>query len=124
MDDCFELFDLRVSIEEIRGQCTCEHAVGDYFEVHGGKLSLPPGRSFCMYAIQSTLPLLPAKQRPLQPNDWMATDTRVSCPDPLCGTLMRIDRTERRTVHHSDVSALPLPLGEGQGEGCLEARTR
>src|SRR5437763_16974588 len=92
MDDTFELFDLRVTIEEIRGHCTCEHTVGDFFEVHGGKLSLPEGRSFCLYALQSTLPLIPAKQRPLHPNDWMQTDTRVACPDPLCGTIMRIDR--------------------------------
>ena len=56
----------------------------------------------------STLPLLPAKQRLLQSNDWMSTDTRVVCPDPLCGTVMRIDRTERRVLHHGDVSAVPL----------------
>jgi uncharacterized repeat protein (TIGR04076 family) len=109
MDDTFELFDLRISVEEIRGQCTCEHAVGDFFEVRGGKLSLPSGRSFCLYALQSTLPLLPAKQRMLHPNDWMSTDMRVVCPDPLCGMVMRIDRTERRMVHHADVSGVPFP---------------
>ena len=108
MSDSFELFDLRVTIEEIRGRCTCDHAVGDWFEVHGGKLSLPPERAFCLFALQSTIPLLPAKQRPLHPNDWMTTDTRVVCPDPLCGVVMRIDRTDRRTVRHADVSAVPL----------------
>jgi uncharacterized repeat protein (TIGR04076 family) len=76
--------------------------------VCGGKLSLPPGQSFCLYALQSTLPLLPAKQRPLQSADWMTSDTRVICPDPLCGTVMRIDRTARRVVRHDDVSAVPL----------------
>jgi uncharacterized repeat protein (TIGR04076 family) len=105
-DNTFELFDLRVSIEEIRGQCTCDHAVGDFFEVHGGKLSFPGGKDFCLYALQSTLPLLPAKQRPLHANDWMTTDIRVICPDPLCGTVMRIDRTQQRTVSHDDVSAV------------------
>lgn len=107
-DDTFELFDLRITIEAIRGRCTCDHVVGDWFEVQGGKLSLPAGRSFCLYALQSTLPLLPAKQRPLHANDWMRTDTRVVCPDPLCGVVMRIDRTERRVLHHADVSAAPL----------------
>jgi uncharacterized repeat protein (TIGR04076 family) len=106
--DTFELFDLRVTVEEIRGRCTCDHVVGDWFEVHGGKLSLPPGRSFCLYALQSTLPLLPAKQRALQANDWMSTDAHVVCPDPLCGTLMRIERTIRHVLHHADVSAVPL----------------
>jgi len=114
MDDTFELWDLRVSIEEIRGQCTCDHVVGDFFEVVGGKLALPSRRTFCLYALQSTLPLIPAKQRPLQPNDWMTTDTRVACPDPLCGAILRIDRTQRRIIHHSDVSA--VPLGDSGGE--------
>lgn len=107
-NDTFELFDLRVTIEEIRGRCTCDHSVGDFFEVLGGKIRLPANASFCLYALQSTLPLIPAKQRPLQPNDWMVTDTRVTCPDPLCGTIMRIDRTERRLLHHADVSAIPI----------------
>lgn len=108
-DDTFELWDLHVSIEEIRGQCTCDHAVGDFFEVSGGKLSMPDGKGFCLYALQSTLPLLPAKQRSLHRNDWMTTDTRVTCPDPLCGVIMRIDRTNKREIHHADVSAVPIP---------------
>jgi uncharacterized repeat protein (TIGR04076 family) len=107
-DGTFELFDLRVVVEEIRGRCTCDHAVGDAFELRGGKLSLPDGRSFCLYALQSAIPLLPAKQRPLHPNDWMETDTRVVCPDPLCGVVMRIDRVGRRTLNHDEVSAVPL----------------
>ena len=113
--DTFELYDLRVRIEEILGRCTCDHAVGDSFELKGGKLSLPPGQSFCLYALASALPLLPTKQRPLHPNDWMATDSRVHCPDPLCGVIMLIERVGRRVLHHDDVSAVPLqPLEEKQ----------
>ncbi len=107
-DDTFELFDLRVTVEEIRGTCTCDHAVGDWFELVGGKLGLPPDKRFCLYALQAAIPLLPAKQRPLHPNDWMATDARVVCPDPLCGVVMLIERVGRRTLHHADVSAVPL----------------
>ncbi len=115
-DDTFELYDLRVRIEEIRGHCTCDHQVGDAFELRGGKLRLRDGQGFCLYALQSAIPLLPAKQRPTHPNDWMSTDARVVCPDPLCGVVMVIERTERRTLHHSDVSALPIesrPEGSG-----------
>jgi uncharacterized repeat protein (TIGR04076 family) len=85
-DGTFELFDLRVVVEEVRGRCTCDHVSGDAFESRGGKLSLPEGRSFCLYALQAAIPLLPAKQRPLQPNDWMATDARVvSAPTRSAG---------------------------------------
>lgn len=112
--EAFELFDLRIRIEEIRGTCTCGHQVGDCFHLEGGQLSLPgPNRSFCLYAVQSALPLLPAKQRPLQSADWMQTDTQVVCPDPLCGVVMRIERTAKRTVRHSDVSAVPFPTPGG-----------
>jgi uncharacterized repeat protein (TIGR04076 family) len=108
MTDEFELYDLRVRIEEIRGTCTCDQRVGDSFVLESGKLRLPDGQSFCVYALQATIPLLPAKQRPTHPNDWMSTDARVVCPDPLCGVVMRIERTGRRTLRHKDVSATPL----------------
>ncbi len=114
LSDTFELFDLRVTVEAIRGTCTCGHAVGDCFELHGGQLRLPGrNQSFCMYALQSALPLLPAKQRPLQAADWMQTDTHIVCPDPLCGVLMRIERIATREVRHADVSAVPLPNTPG-----------
>lgn len=108
MSDEFELFDLRVRIEEIRGRCTCDHRVGDEFELKSGKLHFPPSQSFCVYALQATIPLLPAKQRVTHPNDWMSTDARVVCPDPLCGVVMLIERTGRRSLRHDDVSAVPL----------------
>jgi uncharacterized repeat protein (TIGR04076 family) len=108
-DGTFELFDLKITVNEIRGTCTCGHRPGDYFELKGGQLSIPPGRSFCVYALQSTLPLLPAKQRRLDPADWMTTDTRIICPDPLCGVVMLVERSAVRQVHHDDVSAVPLP---------------
>lgn len=123
-DDTFELFDLRVRVEEIRGRCTCSHAVGEYFELRGGKVSLPPGQSFCLYALASTLPLLPTKQRPLHPNDWMATDARIVCPDPLCGMVMLIERVGRRTLHHGDVSAVPLPSDRPDPSRPAEAADR
>jgi uncharacterized repeat protein (TIGR04076 family) len=119
VSESFELFDLRVSIEAIGGTCTCGHQVGDSFELRGGQLSLPgPNPSFCVYALQSTLPLLPAKQRPLQPADWMQTDTHVVCPDPLCGVVMRIDRVATRRLLHSDVSAVPLSATGGLDSPC------
>jgi uncharacterized repeat protein (TIGR04076 family) len=104
-DDTFELYDLRVSVEAITGTCTCNLHVGDAFELCGGTLTMSQDSGFCVYALQSTLPLLPAKQRPLQSADWMSTDSRIHCPDPACGTIMRVDRVGKRTIRHADVSA-------------------
>ena len=104
--DQFELFDLKIMVEKIEGHCTCEMAVGDCFYLKGGKLSMPDGANFCLYALQSTIPLLPAKQRLCHPADWMETDTRVICPDPACGLIMRIDRLDKRVLNHDDVSPI------------------
>ena len=104
--DQFELYDLQVVVEKIDGHCTCEMTVGDCFYLKGGKLSMPDRANFCLYALQSTIPLLPAKQRIGHPADWMETDARVICPDPACGLIMRIDRLEKRVLNHDDVSPI------------------
>jgi uncharacterized repeat protein (TIGR04076 family) len=106
--DQFELYDLRVEVERIGGHCTCNMQVGDCFMLRGGKISLPDGADFCLYALQSALPLLPAKQRRGHPADWMETDSLVHCPDPACGLLMRIRRERLRVLSHDEVSANPL----------------
>ena len=103
----FQLYDLTVVVEKIEGNCTCNMTVGDSFYLKGGKVSLPDEKDFCIYAMQSTIPLLPAKQRINHPADWMETDSRVICPDPACGLIMRIDRSGERTLNHDDVSPIP-----------------
>ena len=105
-NDTFELYDLAVVVEEIAGHCTCAMAVGDSFHLRSGKIGLPDGRSFCLYALQAVIPLLPAKQRQNHPADWIETDVRVVCPDPACQLIMRIDRIDRRTLHHDEVSPI------------------
>ncbi|MDC6406178.1 MULTISPECIES: TIGR04076 family protein [Maribacter] len=103
-DDQFELYDLTVVVENIVGNCTCNMKVGDKFHLKGGKLSMPDKADFCLYALQSTIPLLPTKQRKNHPADWMETDARVVCPDPECKLVMRIDRDSLRVLNHDDVS--------------------
>lgn len=105
--DQFDLYDLNIVVETIEGECTCNMQVGDSFEMKGGKISLPNQSDFCLYALQATIPLLPAKQRTNHPADWMETDGRVTCPDPACRLIMRIDRIGKRTLDHDDVSPIP-----------------
>lgn len=112
--DTFELYDLAVTVESIEGQCTCAMAVGDCFYLRSGKILLPDGADFCLYALQATIPLLPAKQRKNNPADWMETDSRVCCPDPACKLIMRIDRVSTRKLRHDDVSAIPVNSQESE----------
>jgi uncharacterized repeat protein (TIGR04076 family) len=104
--DEFELYDLAVTVEKIEGHCTCNMSEGDTFYLRGGKISLPDGADFCLYALQAVIPLLPAKQRRNHPADWMETDARVVCPDPACRLIMRIDRSGSRVLRHDDVSPI------------------
>ena len=87
----------------------CSHAAGEWFEVRGENLMLPPGQAFSIYALSALLPLLPAKQRATHPHDWMTTDTEIACPDPNCGARFRITRIGLRTFRHSAVTVVPLP---------------
>ncbi len=106
--DEFTLYDLRVEVVQGPGEMVCNHAVGDSFEVHGENLSLPPGQTFPIYPLAAILPLLPAKQRRTDDNDWMTTDMEVACPDPHCGGRFRITRIGRSTFRHGEVTRVPL----------------
>jgi uncharacterized repeat protein (TIGR04076 family) len=113
-NDEFMLYDLEIVVEQINGNCTCAMEVGDCFYMRSGKISMPEGKSFCLYAMQCAIPLLPAKQRRNHPADWIETDSRVSCADPACQLIMRIDRVASRALRHDDVSATPWDETEGQ----------
>lgn len=108
-DDGFTLYDLRVEVVAGENPMVCGHRAGDFFTLSGEMLSLPPGQGFPLYPLAALLPLLPARQRETDPNDWMSTDHEVACPDPHCGARFRIRRTGRRRFRHAEVSAMPGP---------------
>ena len=100
-----ELYDLRVTVESIGGRSVCGLAVGDWFElVNSSELRLPEGKHFCVFALQSVLPLLPAKQRRLPEGDWLERDSLVSCPDPDERLVMRIERFGLRQLDSDDLT--------------------
>ena len=106
--DCaeFELYDLRVEVIGPSDQpIYCGARLGDYFELQGEMLRLPPGQGFSIYSLAALLPLLAAKQRTTDPNDWMSTDAEVACPDPNCPTRFRITRLGKRRFTRSQVTA-------------------
>ncbi len=105
MSRLFGLYDLRVTVVAIEGRSVCGMQVGDYFELtESSKLSLPPGKHFCIYALGAVLPLLAAKQRQLDEDDWLERDTLVTCPDPEERLIMRIERIARRTLDSDELT--------------------
>lgn len=107
-NDTFELWDLHVEVVGDPDSMVCGHTVGDHFEVSGENLRLPAGQGFSIYALAAILPLLPAKQRMTDDNDWMTTDAEIACPDPHCGARFKITRTGKSTFRHSETTVVPL----------------
>jgi uncharacterized repeat protein (TIGR04076 family) len=106
----FELWDLRVEVVAPEGaRIWCGAKPGDHFDLRGEMLHLPPGQGFSIYSLAAVLPLLAAKQRATDPNDWMSTDTDIACPDPNCPTRFRITRTGKRRFRHADTTAVAHP---------------
>jgi uncharacterized repeat protein (TIGR04076 family) len=107
-DDGFELYDLKVEVVAPPGaRLYCSAKVGDSFELRGEVLHLPDGQGFSIYSLAAVLPLLAAKQRVTDANDWMSTDAEVACPDPGCPSRLRITRLGRRRFLHHEVTAMP-----------------
>ena len=107
-DDSFELWDLRVeAIVPEGGKVYCGARAGDYFELKGEMLTLPPGQGVSIYSLASVLPMLAAKQRLTDPNDWMTTDAEIACPDPNCQSRLRIVRTGLRRFRRSETTGAP-----------------
>ena len=99
------LYDIRVTVERIEGRSVCGLEVGDFFEVtESSRVRIPPGRHFCLYALQSVLPLIPAKQRQLPAADWLEQDSLVCCPDPEERVVMRIERIGERSLTTEDLT--------------------
>jgi uncharacterized repeat protein (TIGR04076 family) len=93
------LYDLRVTVERIEGRSVCGLEVGDWFEVtESSRVRIPEGRHFCLFALQSVIPLLPAKMRRLPDEDWLEQDNLVCCPDPDERVVMRIERLPERSL--------------------------
>lgn len=106
-DDTFWLWDLKVETIASDRPMICDHAIGSGFIVEGENIVMGQNGKFPLYPLAALLPLLPAKQRPTDENDWMTTDSELACPDPHCGGRFRITRTSKRTFRHSETTGLP-----------------
>ena len=111
-NDEYELYDLKVEVisSDDGRPLVCRHTLGDYFTVTDDDLiEFPPGVRFPMYSLAAVLPLLPAKQRETQKNDWMTTDAIIACPDPNCGGRFLITRGQKRVYRHSEQTVTKIP---------------
>ncbi|HHW17820.1 MAG TPA: TIGR04076 family protein [Firmicutes bacterium] len=113
------MYRLRVIVDEIRGFCDLPVRVGDYFEVDGARLIVPPQQHVCIWALQAMMPFLTAKQRRIsEENDWVPTTSKIACPDPNGMVIYRVeilnpDPQERAVVQKGEIVRA---LGQTQPE--------
>ncbi|MFW6389721.1 MAG: TIGR04076 family protein [Halanaerobiales bacterium] len=118
------MYDLKVVVEEIKGFCDLPMETGDYFEVKGGKLMLPEGKHICIWALQSLMSFIPAKQRKVdEENDWIPHTKRLTCPDPEGRVIFRIDRMDPVTGKKIDETEERPPRILVDEEKCTGCRT-
>lgn len=105
MASFFDLYDLRVTVDDIRGRSVCGLNIGDYFEItESNRLKIPEGKHFCIYALNSVIPFIAAKQRELSENDWLAQDSHIVCPDPEEQLIMKIERIGKQRLDSEDLT--------------------
>lgn len=83
----------------------CNHRIMGFFDVVGENVRIPDDRTLSLYAMAAVLPLLPAKQRFTDPNDWMTNGDLVMRPDPTCEAVRKITRIGVRAFDRADVTA-------------------
>ncbi len=77
--------DLKIEVLGVKERCGARHKAGDTFFIRGlGTLEAPAGQKVCLYALNSLIPFLAAKQREdeLAKDDWVAETEVLDCPDP------------------------------------------
>ena len=66
--------------------------VGDFFDIVGSRLMMPPGASFNVYAMNAVFPVVALRARELPDDDWLSRKPWISSPDPHENIVMRLDR--------------------------------
>lgn len=112
INDSFRLYELRVDVEGDVRSFVCSHKLGTAFLVRGENIcfnsNLASNNEFSFYSLAALLPLLAAKQRFTEKNDWMTTDESIACPDPNCGAKFVIYRQELLEYSHAAATKVPL----------------
>ncbi len=108
------MYELWIEVERVEGVCTgpVPMVPGTAFRVRNGSLIFPGGGPICLFALQSLLPMIPAKER-LAGGDptagWMGRVEHVQCPDPKGRVVWRI---EQRSLGSTDIHSQEFRVSE------------
>jgi uncharacterized repeat protein (TIGR04076 family) len=91
------MYELKVGVTKVMGTCTADPPMkpGNYFTVRDGEIRIPAGGYVCLWALNSLMPMLPAKEREIaeaRDADWMWRVHHAQCPDPEGRVIWKIER--------------------------------
>ena len=114
------MYELKVGVTKVMGTCTADPPMkpGDYFTVRDGDIRIPAGGYVCLWALQSLMPMLPAKEREIaeaQDEDWMWRVHHAQCPDPEGRVIWKIERVGKLGSEQSSKEAELEPVSSAQG---------
>lgn len=101
------MYELWIEVERVEGVCSgpVPMVPGTGFLIRNGSLIFPDGGPICLYALQSILPMVSAKERLTDDDpagDWMGQVHHAQCPDPKGRTVWRI---QQRPLGSTEVSS-------------------
>ena len=87
------MFDIKLTVKSVKGNCAAGYRVGDYFTIKDG-LMIEPGepKGLCMYAIPALLPYLTAYCRNTPEDDWINFKQELQCPDNTNAVIFGLER--------------------------------
>ena len=83
---------VRCTVESMN-YSACGLVPGDHFDVIDGRISIPSGRPFCVYAISGVTPMLKSRVGE-EGDEWLRSGPLVACPDPPEALHMRLELVE------------------------------
>jgi uncharacterized repeat protein (TIGR04076 family) len=102
------VYELKIIVKKVMGECTADPPMkpGDCFIVREGDIRIPEGGYICLWALQSLMPMIPAKEREIaehRDEDWMWRVHHAQCPDPKGRVVFEIERTRRLKKDSADL---------------------
>ncbi|MCP4752974.1 MAG: TIGR04076 family protein [Proteobacteria bacterium] len=87
------MFDVKLTVKSVKGNCAAGYKEGDHFFVKGGiwiEAGQPQG--ICMYALPALLPYLTAYSRKTPDDDWINFKQELQCPDNTNAVIFGLER--------------------------------
>ena len=103
-------FAIRVVVDHADDPRTST-TVGDHFDIRGSKLTLPPGKSFNVYAMNAVFPVVALRAGELPDDDWLVRKPWICSPDPRENIVMRLDRIPVSEIEYDYAVAAPDKTG-------------